>query len=422
MVRKKIKKIIIFTAFLSLGIYSISLSQIASDSSIVSLCRKAIFIYLDVSGSMYSSTPKYDTLNSTRYNDKNMKLMDAMVFAISDIFSYFDSNTIIRKGDRFELKGFYDSVELLLEPMKSFESEYFSQIQNLHRILDKNLDKRITFSDFEDIFPNTNIKTSKTDFIPIIDDFEKSLFDIKFLNINYKYITFVIFTDGDHEESINKLEAKIKRLRSNHSILFDTKVLRFLFFELYPSNVSKIFNEYLDARIYRLIQIKDISDEVPQIKRIIEFTAQDFIEFRGIEPEKLNIQYKSKNKKKIFTIEGFNESCSEESISKVRLLISKKDDTEGLINKIIKINKNIINPQTAFTINIEIDFKDIQPGEYDLNFIPLTDFRDKDPENLAYSNLSIIKYAINPLTFVLIAILLVIIFIVVLFVKISIRG
>lgn len=380
-------------------------------------CRKAVFVYLDVSGSMYLTGAPYGDKNLATYDGRQRRLMDAMTFMISDIFSIIEPTPILYEEDRFELIGFYDDINYLINPINDFKSADYKILRGLHKDLDKDKNSQLNAADFERLFPEQNA----TNFIPMVEDFSRKLEDVKFSRIKYKSIVFLIFTDGDHERSFGELNRLLTEFKNTHSRLLRDKTVKFIFFESSRSNVSETFRKQLDASVKRFSEVKNMSEELVVVKQSIEHAIGDFILFTSVSPEEAFLNLKSKQKKLDFVFEGVNQSCVEEKLSKIDLSIREENDNLAS-PKLIPIAPESFPPSALFKRPISILLDIDKPGTYELILTPITENRDPIPENQVKVKLTVVQSAINPASLLVGALLLLFVIIVFVFIRLKTRA
>lgn len=176
--------------------------------------KKAFYIYVDVSGSTYLDTPTYRSRNTVIYQGKSQKLLDATVRLLSDILS--DSKLgIFKSGDYIAIKGFYSSVEPLLE-VDSFSETNAPAIRELHAQLDINNSGNLDAQDFLNQFPDQN----RTNFVAVLEDMSDV---IQTSGDNYDVLVCLILTDGEHDAPLN-FDRTLKRFAEGHRRALQQKV------------------------------------------------------------------------------------------------------------------------------------------------------------------------------------------------------
>ncbi len=168
-------------------------------------CRKAVVVYLDVSGSMYESRYRARLPWS---GGRPLTLMENTVrFLEKRLLN--PENGGVGPGDRLTVRGFYSQVGTLLGPLDPYDPLRAREgFRGLDRELDVNHNRRYDLGDAkpklqEFRFHNRflcNQRETVTDFLPVVQDMVNQYrLTLKSDPQGFDQLVFIILTDGDHE-------------------------------------------------------------------------------------------------------------------------------------------------------------------------------------------------------------------------------
>lgn len=314
--------------------------------------KKGFFIYIDVSGSTYLNTQPYRSRNTVIYKDKAQKLLDATVNLLSDILS--DKKLeILKSGDYVAIKGFYSSVQPLLE-IKSFSEQDVLSIENLHAKLDINNSGNLDIQDFENRFPGQN----RTNLVAVLEDMSDV---IQTTRDNYDVLVCLILTDGEHDASLN-FDRALKRFVQQYSKTLQQKI-NLAVIGLDVTGDGQKLAESCHGIFYSIRQraenFRDLSQYITQILYIpIRVASMKLLEKKA--------NYLS------YSVKLYNPACHKSTLENLTLELT--DARKNLIQeRILDKPRNLPfkHAQTS-EFTFQVDISRLKADRYTLTLIPQT--------------------------------------------------
>ena len=168
-------------------------------------CRKAVVVYLDVSGSMYESRYRARLPWS---GGRSLTLMENTVRFLQKCL-LDPQNGGILPGDRLTVRGFYSQIGTLLGPLDPYDPQRAQKgFQGMDRALDVNHNRRYDLGDAKPKLQNfryrnrflCNQRKLVTDFLPVVQDMVNQYrLTLGSDPQGFDQLIFIILTDGDHE-------------------------------------------------------------------------------------------------------------------------------------------------------------------------------------------------------------------------------
>ncbi len=168
-------------------------------------CRKAVVVYLDVSGSMYENCYRASLPWS---GGRSLTLMENTVrFLRKRLLNPVNGG--VQPGDRLTVRGFYSQVGTLLGPLDPYDPKRARRgFKDLDRELDVNHNRCYDLGDAKPELQNfryrnrflSNQGEPLTDFLPVVKDMVNQ-YQITLGSDpeGFDQLIFIILTDGDHE-------------------------------------------------------------------------------------------------------------------------------------------------------------------------------------------------------------------------------
>ncbi|WP_415717148.1 hypothetical protein [Maridesulfovibrio sp.] len=234
-------------AVILIGILSllISVNAVAQANSDVDACRKAVVVYLDVSGSM---DQKRNNVVSIK-NGHKISLMQAM----GELFEVLlcRDERIIGPNDYFELKGFYSKVASVVPQSNRFK-EMRPEVLRKAVMLQKG---RMSGAERSRFMKNSIQKTS---FAEVLKDMDISGDRLLQEGGAYSQYIYILFTDGLDDSGLPGLEEYFKncafaghrsRVKSKTKVLL-VSLPDYRNVQQQEINVQDYFRDYLQAFVF----------------------------------------------------------------------------------------------------------------------------------------------------------------------------
>ncbi|MCG8550968.1 MAG: hypothetical protein MI799_11255 [Desulfobacterales bacterium] len=320
-------------------------------------CRKAVFLYIDVSGSM--DVKAYPAPDNPQ---RKISLTQGVNQLLSSLLVTPDA--IISQGDRLELKGFYSQTARLTEPFLNYDplteqkylkEEIASAFRHKSRCIDPEIGK-------------------KTNFAALIDDLNVTLSDPY---LQHRQILIIIMTDGGHDSgNIEQLRQKLKTLspRCQNTV---SKRTRLMFFRLPRKisdseyEVSHAFKQDLGAQIYSFTRGGFPLDQIRSIISRANTPYPDFEFLSG--PVRTSIGTYD------FTFRAVNLSCAPLSLKRVCLTFSESDTGRTFSKTQFFSPPLAINPDQNFSIQLSQAV--LPPRKYQCKITPYTQYGQGMPKH-----------------------------------------
>jgi len=359
-------------------------------------CRKAVVVYLDVSGSMYERRHMTELPEKP---GKKVTLMEATVKFLENLFTN-ETGGVIEKGDYLAIRQFYSKVAPLVGPFDRFDFSRHSRIiRQIGARLDHNKNGRFDLHDSQVIAKNPALDLQgavfKTNFENLVLDMLRVRKEIRLKGPDsFHQLLFVILTDGGHDaSSADKFEEAIDPVGRFIKKELESDRVRVLLFSLGhldteggEYDIRADFEKHLKATFRSLTPGAVDFDAIRQI--IIERLADKYIEIKEIG----NPVWKGRGEGVDLPILVVNHSCRSESLQKIVCRatplptdIYKKrgrSDNEGERKETIAFYRQVIPFQGHLAparqeghfadALIHLNMMRPKPGRYRLTMIPYT--------------------------------------------------
>ena len=351
-------------------------------------CRKAVVVYLDVSGSMYEQRNLTELLKNP---GRKVTLMEAMVTFLKTLFNN-RAGDILNDRDILVLRGFYSKVDSLIPRLDAFDYQRHKEVINgIDKAIDFKKDNHYSLIDSKHptnrFRSSPNKSGSQTDFVALVNDMVRVKNTIPLTGSEAVHqLMFIILTDGGHDAS--SLETfRLAMDAAQTALLPDIQHnrIKVLFFHLGSADgpnvvdVRTAFEKQLNA-VARTIDIKVIS--FPTIQgEIIARLGDGPIQIDYLRPPVWDKSVRGYAVQTAF----LNPSCKPETLERVGIIIYPlaPSETEKAAEKIPAVqtsltfaagtmpgskNGNTIQPAVVSLLGVDR----LAPGNYRLEACPYT--------------------------------------------------
>lgn len=330
-------------------------------------CNKGVFVYLDISGSMYDD--RYH--GRVRYDGEEKHLIDAMAKFCG---AFFSRPGILNAGDRFEIHGFGKDVFPLIDRIASWDYEKnYKNVSELHERLDKVRDGWIRTADINALLKERKLEWmmgihEKTDLIPVLNDIQGKV-GAYVSTVNeaaQRQASVIILTDAFDESDEHELEKRINTLVSSFSSHLDEGNINILLCTFQRTPATKLFNNRIGFRVLEF-DVKG-SSEISMMMNDIESALKENL-YRGIEFGSLAVTPSIDSKKwHVFKLPLRNVSCSDSEIEEIACLVKEVSQPQFEVARIIAVNKKLRAFTKYDSVNVRVDLRKYSPGKYQVEF------------------------------------------------------
>lgn len=288
-------------------------------------CRKAVVVYLDVSGSMYEQRNLTELLKDP---GRKVTLMEAMVTFLETLFNN-RAGDILNDRDILVLRGFFSKVDSLIPRLDAFDYQQHKDVINgIDQAIDFKKDNHYSLADSK--HPSNRFRSSpdksgsQTDFVALVNDMVRIRRTVPLTGPEAVHqLMFIILTDGGHDAS--SLETfRLAMDAAQTSLLSDIKSnrIKILFFHLGSADgpnvvdVRTAFEKKLNA-VARTIDINVISFPAIQ-SEIIARLSDGPIQIEYLHPPMWDKHGRAYALRTAF----LNPSCKEEILERVGVTVS----------------------------------------------------------------------------------------------------
>ncbi len=378
---------------LALGLALAAFSQAGAAT-----CRKAVVVYVDVSGSMYENRLRSVSPWSGR---RTATLMENTVRFLEHRLLNPQAQVLL-PGDRLILRGFYRRVDNLIPPVESYDpNQTPPRIRGIDKVLDFNRNGRYDICDArgKNCPPVNNRFLLATDYRAVVRD----MVDI-FQGVpvgedkSFARLIFIVLSDGAHdyqaEETGKELEEAVKRAGRLMAPKLREGRVKVVLFRISNTagkgvvDVGPLFREYLGAKvlsmnptIYAVSSLRDLftkdiprlqiraarveclpSREGPQGETILpHLTLQLTVENRGCRPLVLE-QVRCR-------VTPAEPASSAEEGEEKQASESESGREGAAVYFRLAYGRPVSPPREAVELQQELD---LNPGAYRLQMVPLT--------------------------------------------------
>ncbi|KMY67005.1 hypothetical protein AAU61_13725 [Desulfocarbo indianensis] len=354
-------------------------------------CRRAVVVYVDISGSMYENQNRAEAPWS---QGKRLTLMENTVRFLEQVL-LAEGSEAIKPGDRLVIRGFYSLVGSLLNAIDSYDPKRDApKIRDLDQKLDFSGNKSYGIADA--VPERSNYKTSNpflakqdetlTDFTPVVLDM-MAQYQLTPLGTNpheFDELVFIVLTDGGHDKS-ETLPLFHKELQNAAALMrpnLDAGRVKVLIFgmgdysavpEIY--GVRQPFKKWLAAADFPLdpsiVGKTTINSYFAKVANRIQ------IERAG------KAQYDLKQNQLAITATFHNHSCHPRKLEAVRVRLMVHQDgpatggpeTAGCLAEEVMASGVELPPRSLKTLEIKGGLSQregLAPGAYAVAMVPLT--------------------------------------------------
>lgn len=217
-------------------------------------CQQGVFVYLDVSGSMYDS----DFNPQVVYLGQRMFLLDAMLkFAGST----FGNTTFLQEGDYFSFNVFAESVQSFGRP-QDLSSDDIRNLQGLHEAFDRDDDGAVGLADLGAL--NLNVNPQRTSFVALLDRIESDVDAFNSQRQQGEAVSVMVFTDARYDATMDAPDAVTARLEAfaeDFRGSLDGGRFTFMFIPLIDTEVTPSIEASLPSALVRPFILSTTADE-----------------------------------------------------------------------------------------------------------------------------------------------------------------
>ena len=330
----------------------------ASTMAQTTTCENAIFVYVDISGSMYD----LDENPRVVYEGAEMFLFDAMLKFASATFA---RPGVLREGDRFEVYGFAESVRSLAPPIRNYAADTdYETIRDLHATLDENGDDRVAY-DADLGIPRRDIQ--KTNYPALLHDIQRKLRRyVERPGESTRHLaTVVVLTDGVDEANVGELETGVDNLTRDFGTFFNNGQLNFIFLPLQDAPSTAPFARHPEIIVEEFYLRQDTRENeglIEDVQVLIDQVLHGTKQF-GEETVAVAID----EDEATFGLTIRSRSCSAEQVKEVTYRIVPSDGNGDVITRTVDVD----TPLEAFgrsEVSIPVSLANLPEGDYTIEF------------------------------------------------------
>lgn len=362
----------VYQAIHRVGILLILVAVGGQEAAAQPACTRGVFVYLDVSGSMYSTSEAYVDKNRVTYNGQEMSILDAMLKFMGGTFG---NRAFLRTGDYFSFNVFAQSVQEYRE-IQQFSSNEARRLRGLHGEFDRNGDGRVNGSDLAQIF---RVNRERTSFVALLDEIERDVVRFNSRSEQEEAVTVIVFSDAfydDKMETETEVEARLKDFDQHFGRILDEGRFTFLFVPLIETQVKPTFEEFAPPFLVKdfvLAATEDGDGLIRDVQAQIQQTLQDKVQI--IERETVrNAPVEGREDWYRFAIPVRNVSCLNGDMTFEVHYDIVYSETQEKVDSWGFDRSKTFRPYRRDTLEVNLDFSSFNDGRYQVTF-ELTDRR-----------------------------------------------